>query len=255
MNTYSSTRRTAEITSPALNSKVYGGAALTGFRYSRRLEILTRALFDGERASEAAEDAPSILDLGCGDGTWLLSVAPRVRRGLGIDLGWSGAADHWEPRENLEFRNEDFMQSALDGERFDIVTCLETLEHCPDPGQVLDRMASLVRVGGRVGVSVPIEHGLSLVVKELAAYATGYKRTGDRSGRWSFSEVLRASMGDLRAVAREREEKQALTHKGFDYREVVHDFCERFGAVRLLGTPFPLLGAACNVGIVLTGVS
>jgi hypothetical protein len=104
-----------------------------------------------------------------------------------------------------------------------------------------------------VGVSVPIEHGPSLLFKELAARASGYARTSDPNATWSWPEILRASLGDIRLVARERSRTTALTHKGFDYREVVRAFRERFSDVRVVGSPFPLLGCGCNVGAIMVG--
>ncbi len=247
MKPHSSTRDRVQGQVPI--SEVYGSGRLTGFRYRRRLELLTRELFAGETANRTS----SVLDLGCGDGTWLRHVAPRIHRGLGIDLGWSNAEAHWSGPEHIEFRAEDFMSSDLAGEQFDLVTCLETLEHCANPAEVLDRAVGLVRSGGRVGVSVPIEHGPSLLLKELTARAIGYARTKDPNSRWSWPEILRASIGDIRLVARERSKTTALTHKGFDYREVVRAFRERFSDVRVVGSPFPLLRFACNVGVIMVG--
>jgi 2-polyprenyl-6-hydroxyphenyl methylase/3-demethylubiquinone-9 3-methyltransferase len=99
-----------------------------------------------------------VLDVGCGGGILSEAMAARGAKVLGIDMGE-------EPLRVAELHtlesgvDVDYRQIAaedLADERpasFDIVTCMELLEHIPDPASVIDACARLVRPGGQVFLS------------------------------------------------------------------------------------------------------
>src|SRR5262249_59755010 len=70
------------------------------------------------------------------------------------------------------------MPSAL---AWDVVTCMEVLEHClePERRRVIDELARLVAPQGLVVVSVPIEIGPSVAAKQLARAGAGLRGLGD----------------------------------------------------------------------------
>lgn len=94
------------------------------------------------------------LDVGCGGGLLSEAMAARGAEVMGIDL--SAAAlqvARLHLRESgLEVRYERLSveQLALSmPESFDVLTCMELLEHVPDPASVIRACASLLRPGGR----------------------------------------------------------------------------------------------------------
>ncbi len=99
----------------------------------------------------------TVLDVGCGGG--LLAEA-MARHGaaevLGIDLSTKalGVAQlHAMEAEvmNLAYREVPVEQLAAEQPaRFDVVTCMEMLEHVPDPASVVRACCQLVKPGGRV---------------------------------------------------------------------------------------------------------
>ena len=98
-----------------------------------------------------------VLDVGCGGGILAESVARRGATSvLGIDLALKPlrvAELHALESgvENVEYR--EVAAEALADERpasFDVVTCMEMLEHVPDPASVVGACARLVRPGGQV---------------------------------------------------------------------------------------------------------
>ncbi len=181
-------------------------------------------------------------------------VASDIGYGLGIDVGWSDADEHWSDLpSHIELRRGDFMDAKLHPSSFDVVTCLETLEHVPDPDAVLQRMWELLVPGGMAAISVPIELGPSLLMKEGAARIVRYRRTKNPAGRWRPMEIARAVFGDVTAVKQERAQQGRLDHKGFDFRDVERSFRHTFAEVHRIGTPFPALGPWLNVGVILTG--
>ena len=95
------------------------------------------------------------LDVGCGGGLLSEGMARRGARVTGIDLSPAAlevARLHaLESGVTVEYR-EVAAEDLAETERgtFDLVTCLEMLEHVPDPGTVVRSLARLVRPGGHV---------------------------------------------------------------------------------------------------------
>ena len=97
----------------------------------------------------------TIVDVGCGGGILSEGMAKRGARVTGIDMGeapLSVARLHLlEAGLEVDYRRTTAEQLAEErpGE-FDVVTCMEMLEHVPDPGSVIRACAELVRPGGDV---------------------------------------------------------------------------------------------------------
>ncbi|MSQ92730.1 MAG: bifunctional 2-polyprenyl-6-hydroxyphenol methylase/3-demethylubiquinol 3-O-methyltransferase UbiG, partial [Gammaproteobacteria bacterium] len=96
-----------------------------------------------------------VLDVGCGGGLLAEGMARRGARVTGIDLS-PGALEvarlhALEDSVAVDYRLLAAEELAdTDHGTFDLVTCLEMLEHVPDPGQVIQAIARLVRPGGDV---------------------------------------------------------------------------------------------------------
>lgn len=97
----------------------------------------------------------SIVDVGCGGGLLTEAMADRGAHVQGIDLAEQSlevARLHaLESQLTIDYHYvavEDFAQQHQ--QQFDIVTCLEMLEHVPDPESIVRSVASLVKPGGQV---------------------------------------------------------------------------------------------------------
>jgi 2-polyprenyl-6-hydroxyphenyl methylase/3-demethylubiquinone-9 3-methyltransferase len=96
-----------------------------------------------------------VLDVGCGGGLLAEGMARRGARVTGIDLAPEALAvarlHAIESGIAVEYR-QVAVETLADSEpgRFDVVTCLEMLEHVPDPAAVVASLARLVRPGGHV---------------------------------------------------------------------------------------------------------
>ena len=96
-----------------------------------------------------------VLDVGCGGGILAESMATRGALVTGIDLSdkaLSVARLHLlETGQNVDYRkiSAEELAAGIPG-AFDIVTCLEMLEHVPDPASTVRACARLVRPGGMV---------------------------------------------------------------------------------------------------------
>jgi 2-polyprenyl-6-hydroxyphenyl methylase/3-demethylubiquinone-9 3-methyltransferase len=97
-----------------------------------------------------------ILDVGCGGGILADSMARRGGEVLGIDLSSKAlkvAQLHAleAGTTGVEYREISAEACAQEQpESFDIVTCMEMLEHVPDPASVVRACAALVKPGGWV---------------------------------------------------------------------------------------------------------
>lgn len=101
-----------------------------------------------------------VVDVGCGGGILSESMAARGARVTGIDLGERAlnvARLHLlenGDKPELDYRlisAEDLAAEAPGS--FDVVTCMEMLEHVPDPASTVRACAALVRPGGQVFLS------------------------------------------------------------------------------------------------------
>ncbi len=130
------------------------------------------------------------LDVGCGGGILADAMARRGARVLGIDLATKAlkvarlhALEAATP--SVEYREiaAEALADEMPGE-FDVVTCMEMLEHVPQPASVVKACAALVKPGGWVFFStinlnpksflfaiVGAEHVLKLLPKGTHEYA------------------------------------------------------------------------------------
>ena len=97
----------------------------------------------------------TVLDVGCGGGILSESMAEKGAKVTGIDLGEKAlkvAQLHsLESGVSVDYRLIAVEQLAIEvPASFDVVTCLEMLEHVPDPASVITACANLVKPGGHV---------------------------------------------------------------------------------------------------------
>jgi 2-polyprenyl-6-hydroxyphenyl methylase/3-demethylubiquinone-9 3-methyltransferase len=130
-----------------------------------------------------------VLDIGCGGGILAESMAARGATVTGIDLAEKSlkvARLHsLESGIKVEYRHiaAEALAAAEPG-TYDVVTCMEMLEHVPDPASIVDACARLVKPGGKVYFStlnrnlksflfaiVGAEYVLNLLPKGTHSYA------------------------------------------------------------------------------------
>ncbi len=95
------------------------------------------------------------LDVGCGGGILAESMALRGAQVLGIDMGEAPLAvaqlHQLESGATLDYRRTTAEELAeTETASFDVVTCMELLEHVPDPASTVRACARLVKPGGHV---------------------------------------------------------------------------------------------------------
>ena len=97
-----------------------------------------------------------VLDIGCGGGILADAMARKGAEVLGIDLAGKAlkvAQLHALEAQTQGVRYREVSAETLAAEQpesFDVVTCMEMLEHVPDPSSVVRACATLVKPGGHV---------------------------------------------------------------------------------------------------------
>jgi len=97
----------------------------------------------------------SILDVGCGGGILTEALAQRGAHVTGIDMGAAplSVAELHKLESGVDvtyIHSSAEEMAAKSPQQFDIVTCLEMLEHVPDPASVIQACARLVKPGGQL---------------------------------------------------------------------------------------------------------
>jgi GT2 family glycosyltransferase/2-polyprenyl-3-methyl-5-hydroxy-6-metoxy-1,4-benzoquinol methylase len=98
-----------------------------------------------------------VLDLGCGVGYGTRMLARAARRVVGVDVSPEALAHAGRAYggERMAFLGADARRLPLAGRSFDLVVCLEMLEHVREQDAVLAEAARVLRPGGRLVVSTP----------------------------------------------------------------------------------------------------
>ena len=159
------------------------------------------------------------LDVGCGGGILTEALAERGAAVTGIDMGEAPLAVarlHAEERgSSIRYLKTTAEALAVEeAERYDLVTCLETLEHVPSPASLVAACARLVKPGGTVVLSTINRHPKAYALAVLGAeYVLGLLPRGTHDYRKFIkpSELAR----DARATGLDVEELRGMRYNPF----------------------------------------
>ena len=195
-----------------------------------------------------------LLDYGCGDGTFLalLQTTPH-RPALAVGAELEGfQLDDCRARlgdKGLQFVAIEQLDRPAQHGRYDGIVCMEVLEHVVEIDVVLRRLWRLLSEEGVLLISVPVEIGLPLLVKQTVRRVAGWRGIGDYPGTAPYT--LREYFAAVFAGPRQHLTRPVYgcesalpfhDHKGFNWialRERLHRW---FVIERTVASPLPWLG-------------
>ena len=166
----------------------------------------------------------TVLDVGCGGGILSDSMARRGAEVTGIDLSTKAlrvAQLHALEAETKGVTYREVSAEALAQERpgtFDVVTCMEMLEHVPDPASVVRACAQLVKPGGWVFFSTINRNPKSFL---FAIVGAEYLLRLLPKGTHEYAKMIRPS--ELAAYCRQAELELQQT-KGMEYNPLTERY-------------------------------
>jgi 2-polyprenyl-3-methyl-5-hydroxy-6-metoxy-1,4-benzoquinol methylase len=203
-----------------------------------------------------------LLDYGCGDGTFLALLHDLFPDATGADVEPSQIAECAQRLGSLQalrFSTTDSLVGATHTAQYDVVTCMEVLEHCPEDIRegVLDDLRRLCAPRGVVIISVPIETGPSLAAKQAARAFAAFTGLREYAGRERYSPREFLTMlfaGSETSISREERtatlpDGRAIRftgHKGFNWRALERSLDGYFVIDRRLYSPMRFAGRWLN---------
>jgi ArsR family transcriptional regulator len=127
----------------------------------------------------AIDDTHTVLDVGTGSGFIAAGLAPRAHRVIVIDNSpamLDVARDNLAQLgvDNVELREGDLSQLALDDDSVDAGVANMVLHHAEDPAGMLAEMTRVVRPGGWVAITDAVEHPYEWMRNEQADIWLGF---------------------------------------------------------------------------------
>ncbi len=208
------------------HSKTYTSGGLRNYFHAARLrDILRNARKLGNQYKFT-----SYCDVGCSNGF----ITEKVRELLALP-----AATGFDRSDNLavgasryskvEFVHLDLNEPVQSADRFDFLTCFETLEHVGNVDAAIANLWMLLREDGVALITVPVEVGAVGMLKFLAKTLIFRYSLDELDATWKDYFV---SLLSGRSISHFRTGADGYgTHFGFDYHDVEEKLKARFGSV------------------------
>lgn len=226
---------------------------LIAWSHSRRFQIAL------ELAAQYLSPGARILDHGSGDGTFLAMLAesgPGGFTAIGSELTPQVVQDcrsRFQGVEGIAFLLRDELFGSEHQGAYDLVTCMEVLEHVYEVDSEIELLSRLLKPGGVLVVSVPVETGLPLLVKQVVRKIAGWRGLGDYPGDnpYTFSELAVSVLAGpqqhiTRPEFRSGDEPPHYSHKGFNWMVLRRRLANHLVVERVLASPLRWLPPHLN---------
>jgi 2-polyprenyl-3-methyl-5-hydroxy-6-metoxy-1,4-benzoquinol methylase len=196
------------------HSKSYSKKNIQSITHRHRLNSITQEL-SGMRIPQGG----TFCDLGCSNG-FITSIIQRK-----FNFSYVAGMDHDnENILNASIKHSHITFTVIDLNEFskpercyDLVTCFETLEHVGNIENALDNILNRIKPGGNALITVPIERGITGIIKYLIKKILGYSVSELKISDWRyFCLIVR---GDRISKSRPKA-NHYKTHFGFDYLDI-----------------------------------
>ena len=118
--------------------------------FNDRIKTITRQF---EEIKPYLHEKMDVLEVGCGVGALLSLIKPYAKYCVGVELNTS-FINFLEQELGIEGHAQDMF--TIDFKRkFDLIVMIDTLDHLPNPIEVLEYLRNLLKPGGRMWIEVP----------------------------------------------------------------------------------------------------
>jgi ubiquinone/menaquinone biosynthesis C-methylase UbiE len=170
--------------------------------YSHKLKLFNSFARPELRCAMASLDLKPgmhVLDAGCGTGEaleWLLDEVAPTGEVVGIDLATAHvAAARTRVATRARVFQADLLETAFPSRSFDLIWCVNTINHLRDPDLGLRNLIKLLRPGGRIALGQS-----SLLPDMYFAWDSRLERLTNEAVRQYYRERYRVCEQDLTAV-------------------------------------------------------
>ena len=132
--------------------------------------------------------------------------------------------------------------------QYDAVFCMEVFEHVVNWDPELARLERLLAPGGTLVISVPVETGLPLIVKQIVRRVAGWRGIGHYPGTSSYApgelvaSVLAGARQHITRPVFDSGNGPFHDHKGFNWMVLKTRLSRQFEIQQVVASPFPWLG-------------
>ena len=182
-----------------------------------------------------------VLDVGCGAGLLTEAIAIAGADAAGIDMAAdliTVASNHAkESNLNINYQQDNIENFAsLNPEKFDIVTCLELIEHVPDPQAVITACSQALKPGGLFFIST-INRNLKSFLEDIVA--AEYILQVVPKGSHTYSQFIKPS--ELSQMCEQTGMRPTAT-SGFKYNPLN----KQFSLCKSLATNYIMVAKKCQ---------
>lgn len=159
-----------------------------------------------------------VLDIGCSDGPFLPTLNYYAKSIIANDILENRVR---EAKNLIDFnlnKSKKISLTCSDGQylpfkdnNFEIIFCLEVLEHIVNPDQFIRELLRVLKNNGILICTLPVEIGFSLLIRNFIGKIANFPRPNYKLKRY-FQRVLLKKGG--------REYKGEIGHKNFDWRVI-----------------------------------
>lgn len=196
-----------------------------------------------------------VLDYGCGDGSFLamlMNGQAQPAIAVGAELQ-SEVVQDCRARLGTQFGLSFVVNEELDTAEhqgvYDAVICMEVMEHVLEVRPLLDQFARLLSPSGKLLISVPVETGLPLLVKEAVRRFAGWRGIGDYPGTTSYTvaefatSVLATGKQQhiVRPIHKNVDGSGSHDHKGFNWMVLRDMLAQMFEIESVVSSPLDWL--------------
>jgi trans-aconitate methyltransferase len=173
-------------------------------------------------------------DFGCSNGFVIEHILRTCSLNFERVVGFDHDYDLLNQAKRKKLTNVDFMHFELNHasvyrDRFQLLTCFETMEHLANYHRGLENLYSHLEPGGLLILSVPNETGLPGLVKFMTRYLVQRNPYGDFFSDSSMASYVRCLLSNSYIdVFRESEKDGYDPHLGFDHRRFFESIKENF---------------------------